>query len=306
MSHPGEEGWMQEYSGIIADPTPAKWQRERKSRRHRRRGIGYPLFPLATHVSDRFPLELIDRILDYLHSDRRTLSSCSQVCRAWLASSKCRLFRNATVRLSRRVATQFIQLLDAPGSIAYYIRHLEMDEFFLMDPPKDLLRNTDLVSITSLRLHGIRGNATLANAMSLTRNFQALTNFELHSSRLSLAQFLGIVGALPLLQRIGLEDVSLGTKPSSVPNDQHSLSHLRELDFQSRSYVSELLDWLLSYERIPAINKLKWETRFPTASIGRFLSAVGPALEYLSLSDAVCHGYSRSMSFRFKIQLFPS
>jgi hypothetical protein len=128
------------------------------------------------------------------------------------------------VRLSRRVATQFIQLLDAPGSIAYCIRHLEIDELFLMDPPKDLLRNTDLVSITSLRLHGIRGNATLANAMSLTRNFQALTNFELHSSRLSLAQFLGIVGALPLLQRIGLEDVSLGTKPFSVPNDQPSLS----------------------------------------------------------------------------------
>ena len=133
----------------------------------------YRISPLPTcdtrirNVSDRFPLELIDRILDYLHSDRRTLSSCSQVCKVWLASSRYQLFRNATVRLSRRVATQFIQLLDAPGSIAYYIRHLEIDELFLTDPPKNL-RITDLVLITSLRLHGIRGNATLANAMSLT------------------------------------------------------------------------------------------------------------------------------------------
>jgi hypothetical protein len=78
------------------------------------------------------------------------------------------------------------------------------------------------------------------------------------------------------------------------------------LDFQSGGYVSDLLDWLPSYEQIPAINTLKLKSRSYTASIGRFLSAVGPTLEYLSLSDAIGHSYTQSMSFRFMIQLLHS
>jgi hypothetical protein len=45
----------------------------------------------------KLPAELMDRIIDFLHSDKRTLSACSLVCKSWVPSSRYHLFRDLTI-----------------------------------------------------------------------------------------------------------------------------------------------------------------------------------------------------------------
>jgi hypothetical protein len=319
MSHPGDDGWMQGYSGVIVESNPVK---QSKQKSHPRRPFVADLGPLSPHVSDRFPPELVDRILDHLHSDRNTLSSCSLVCKAWLASSRYQLFGNATVRLHQNNAAQFFELLDAPSSIACYICHLEVEEgrFYRLPDSEDsesqvndseagddgiLPRVTGLVSITSLRLRSLHGDLPHAVTRSLMRNFQTLIELELYSCVLeSFAQFLCIVGTLPLLQRIRLAFVCWDNELSSAPDNQRPLSHLRDLDFHSSDHVSELLDWLLSYERVPAISHLKLDCITQAATTGQFLYALGPTLEHIVLRGFTDH--SKRMSIRSVTLLFHS
>lgn len=44
-----------------------------------------------------FPLEIIDRILDYLHKDRRSLKNASLVCKNWLPTSRFHLFHHIVI-----------------------------------------------------------------------------------------------------------------------------------------------------------------------------------------------------------------
>ena len=122
-----------------------------------------------------------------LYNDRCTLSSHSLVCKAWLTSSRYKLFRKAYVRLvSGKGATEFRKPSDVPGSIAYYTHHLEIYSFFQTDPHHHVLRFTGFVSITSLW----PGQINHAAAVFCTQNFQILTTIRLSSSRLSFVSFL--------------------------------------------------------------------------------------------------------------------
>ena len=47
----------------------------------------------------RLPPELIDRIIDYLHSDPRSLAACSLVCKLWEPTSRFHLFRRIDLSL---------------------------------------------------------------------------------------------------------------------------------------------------------------------------------------------------------------
>ncbi|KAG7447428.1 uncharacterized protein BT62DRAFT_892499 [Guyanagaster necrorhizus] len=45
----------------------------------------------------RFPPELCDRFIDFLHDDRKALKECSLVCRAWIPASRFHLFERSDV-----------------------------------------------------------------------------------------------------------------------------------------------------------------------------------------------------------------
>ncbi|KAK0446142.1 hypothetical protein EV421DRAFT_1792681 [Armillaria borealis] len=72
------------------------------------------------------PPELIDFIIDLLHDDLSSLSTCALVCSQWLARSRFNGF--ATVQLWPWRASQFFHLLDAPEcTFASYISRIEFD-----------------------------------------------------------------------------------------------------------------------------------------------------------------------------------
>jgi hypothetical protein len=70
-----------------------------------------------------FPAELTDRIIDFLHSDKDALSSCSLVCKSWLPSSR----YHCSLCISSRNVDSFVKLLDSPiSTIAKYAHCLEL------------------------------------------------------------------------------------------------------------------------------------------------------------------------------------
>lgn len=54
--------------------------------------------PLPKILSDQIPQELFEQFIYYLGDDRRALSACSIVCRAWFAVSRYHLFAPLVVR----------------------------------------------------------------------------------------------------------------------------------------------------------------------------------------------------------------
>jgi hypothetical protein len=229
------------------------------------------------------------------------------VCKA---SGRYQLFLDAVVHLRYDSdAFKFSRLLDGAGSITRYIHHLDVFYNFRKDLPEGILRFPEFVSITSLHLRYTHSNTIPTVAISLGQKFQTLTTFELDFISLPFAQFLGIVEAFPLLQRMSLINVTLDGEPS--PNNQpFLLSHLRELELDFCAYFSELLDWLLAYEQIPAIKKFKL-CKHPQhldisgdRAVGRFLRSIGPALEHLHLCFRI--DPMHSMAFRFRRVQFHS
>lgn len=74
----------------------------------------YP--PLAWYTRRRalvntIPTELIERILDHLYDDVRTLKACTLVCRAWFTRSRYHLF--AHVQLGSPRIDEFLHCFDA-------------------------------------------------------------------------------------------------------------------------------------------------------------------------------------------------
>jgi hypothetical protein len=82
---------------------------------------------------------------------------------------------------------------------------------------------------------------------------------------------------------------------------------LQELDFGSDHpfHTLEMLNWLLSYDRIPPIRRLKLEFTIKKAAlcaIGGLLRALGPTLEHLTFDNII--DYTQSMSFMVEMHLF--
>jgi hypothetical protein len=75
------------------------------------------------------PPELHDIIIGFLYDDIPTLASCALVCKDWLPSSRCHLFRR--LELKPWTARKFLRLLESPlhgPAIAPHVRNLYIHE----------------------------------------------------------------------------------------------------------------------------------------------------------------------------------
>ncbi|TCD65525.1 hypothetical protein EIP91_002533 [Steccherinum ochraceum] len=85
----------------------------------------------STHLEplrSPFPPELVDRIIDNLHSDKKSLKACSMVARQWLNASQYHLFERTTVHANESAGfSRFHEdLLDSSRGMRFYIRELDL------------------------------------------------------------------------------------------------------------------------------------------------------------------------------------
>ena len=77
----------------------------------------------------RFPQEIYDMIIDHLHDDKRALSTCSMVCRAWTSPSRYHLFQSLVLEdshLRGPAMEDFHNLLDMRPEACEYVRALKI------------------------------------------------------------------------------------------------------------------------------------------------------------------------------------
>ena len=134
--------------------------------------------------SPRLPVELTDRIIDFCHDDKKTLSNCTLTHPSWLPASRFHLFHTITLFGGQDRATQFEFII--PGrpstlsrrwSILPYIRIVKIESFSTYH------RAAQLASIAYLA-HEIR-------------RFRSIEHLSTPSVHVSLGQYLlGPVDAL--------------------------------------------------------------------------------------------------------------
>ena len=79
----------------------------------------------------KFPSELFDVVIDFLHNDLKTLRACSLVSRAWVASSRLHIFRNVTIHHCTRKGTsssdchRLFDIVSNSAGISSFVKHLQ-------------------------------------------------------------------------------------------------------------------------------------------------------------------------------------
>lgn len=73
------------------------------------------------------PPEIVDRIIDFRHHDRRTLAQCSLVCTKWLPAARFHLFRSIFIKRQKRLEELSTFIRAKPQTttpVSVHIRHL--------------------------------------------------------------------------------------------------------------------------------------------------------------------------------------
>ncbi|KAF7329242.1 Cytoplasmic protein [Mycena kentingensis (nom. inval.)] len=125
----------------------------------------------------RLPIELCERVIDDLESDRHTLGACALVCSNWTQRSRFQLF--STTHVSESNARQFLELLASSSSVRSYITHLTID----IPSASHLLKIAAhpafgrLSSVQTLHIRNIDWTSLpLANQLALERYLAQLQN----------------------------------------------------------------------------------------------------------------------------------
>ena len=77
---------------------------------------------LSKHL--QLPAELVNLIIDELRYDKRSLSSCSRVCRSWLPRSSVHIFHTFSISCSPNNASAFLPLIPSSARVLSSIREL--------------------------------------------------------------------------------------------------------------------------------------------------------------------------------------
>ncbi|KAJ6569484.1 hypothetical protein B0H19DRAFT_1257126 [Mycena capillaripes] len=251
----------------------------------------------------RFPLEIVELVIDHSFDDRETLRSCSLVSFQWGASSRLHLFRTVTFRNAHSIQT-LVELLESPlSTLARAIRRVfvEIGLNFKFNFTRDqvdnyapyLTRFSDVCAVESLQFIQ---HSSPSGARAFSESYQLfLPPWSCFKSIRSLrfdavdasANMKGFIASFPALRELEMDrmfwrselwDQALSTIPPP---------HLRAVRI-SRSPMDVILDWLLldSSHSPPTSRLLELSSISDrqTVSVARYVEACGPVLEHLSLS----------------------
>jgi hypothetical protein len=153
------------------------------------------------------PSELIDAVIDHLHSDKMALAACALVCKEWLPASRYHLY--STISVNEGNIQKFFDTLDTPLCIwRPLVRHLNMTGIrryavSWLDGAH-LQKLSTLVAVKKLSLRNF--NSYEAHLVRILYAFGGIN--ELHISRGLFSSFLHLMQmiiAFPL-KRLTLEE----------------------------------------------------------------------------------------------------
>ncbi|KAJ6493815.1 hypothetical protein DFH09DRAFT_1450925 [Mycena vulgaris] len=170
------------------------------------------------------PPEVVDFIVDGNHGDKKTLSSCSLVCKAWLQSSRYCLFSDFDVYVGPNVGASFLKLLNHPlCTIIYCIRSISIypgvpDQHGVASLGETTITGlTKLKHVSSLRIHNHRGRILKPTLDLLASHFNEVTSLRMSNPFPSFNDAIEFIAMFPLLKSIDFYPWCIDATPTTSP-----------------------------------------------------------------------------------------
>lgn len=220
-------------------------------------------------TSAQLPLELFERIIDFLHSDKRALCACSLVCRSWYLCSQRQLCYRVVIRDRRDLNAIQGKAYHARNVILKFTRELEVNSIQSNILRRNALGAVPLVvgyhmpNVQRLKLQSCLYVPLLPVCPLSICRFRSLVHLQLVSFELSCFSILrSIISQLPKLLEL---ELSHGTvSHSSAPISGYSgktdceIPQLRKLRLGhlGEELLSPLASWILLQETCRQVTTL--------------------------------------------------
>ncbi|KAJ7487795.1 hypothetical protein FB451DRAFT_727396 [Mycena latifolia] len=243
-----------------------------------------------------FPPELVDITLDFLYDDVLALIRCSQVCKAWVPTSRFHLWAMRIVHFTGEVdanTDRLVRLLSNPFStLAAAVRRVSLgsisqqrDLMLLMDkisPCSSVLQASRSLYLRAIIWKGIdESSRTL-----FVSKFSSLT--ELVFSNMKFGTFddmAGVLAAFPNLQRLYFVRVQWhgGPPHTGSPALQLTFPKLNTLEIDYG--CQDVIDWIrLCGENFPRLSTFHMKLSDVVPSSESFSPAFAPSLEHIEIA----------------------
>jgi hypothetical protein len=240
----------------------------------------------------RFPPELFDIIINFLHEDRKTLAACALVCRSWVPASRYHSFSKIT--LDPWTWRNAGLLLSPANTITDAVQHLVLEKVGCF---RGLLKITSrLPNITRLTLrksseHSQHFSPSLSQ-LGLSPFMKNLKSLELvNVCFLTVETLISLLRCCPRLQSLHCNTVRIEHFWPPRPDDHLQEAVVPELKALSVWQSPWLLDSVVRYWgcSIPRLAKLDLGVHFhvsrdPLRLTETLLDAAGPSLQDLRLT----------------------
>jgi hypothetical protein len=233
------------------------------------------------------PPELIETIIDMLHTDRAALATCALVCRSWLPRTRYHLFSEVTIT-SAAVLTRL-----SSSTFTSAVKHLVLHTIENFDQSICRLSN-----VSKMSLRGIHWSMTPVsppiNLIPLLRNLESL-HIELVSIDGHGAILFALLRQCSQLQSLSCYNIWYGAEDVAQSQRLHELEAeitpgLRSLTIHP-GVEPLLLDWFGSWWKSAAPPLMKLDLQFYSlADLDDSMSlfeAVGSGLQVLWISVAM-------------------
>lgn len=239
-----------------------------------------------------FPGEVVDAIIDFLHSNRVALTQCSSVCRSWLPSARYHLFERVILHGSN-IDTYLALRMSPFCTFPPYIQHLTLEcwrNFTASENLSDELIRHRFGGLSSVKSIEILGTvwcelfeAAPGSFFACFPDLKHLEICEVYVEPLDgLCQF---ATTFPLLRSLSLYDV--GWDVTELDLSRIGIDHpppplLESLRLRG-CYTRDILNWLLVQQPIAPVAVLDLGNVRPADahSIGVYLRKLGPILRHL-------------------------
>lgn len=253
-------------------------------------------------LGPRFPPELSDAVIDFLHDDKKTLRECALVCKAWVATSRLHLFQEITLQVKDgRFPEAFVKILRSAPALSSSIKVLHVRSAAThsretLHPLSALSVLDHLLALHSLILHVPIIDASETSDVCWSHSPLKLLQLHLSCSTLQLAKTLEFFSRVPVDEFCALERLRTEYHRVLPVADVHidpgswQIKNVRLLS-GSMDYLTSLLPTYFHALR-PAISRDKlvsFTAAFdasdpePLRDLRDFITTTGEQLVYLRL-----------------------
>ncbi|KAJ7117580.1 hypothetical protein C8R44DRAFT_854423 [Mycena epipterygia] len=258
------------------------------------------------------PAELIGLLIDKLHyfEDRLTLEACGLVCKAWLYSSRARVF--ADVYLHKDNITSFcdiaessilpimefvrnmtLEYIEDPSlSALHRVRSLFWDEAgtAISDLNDDIQRLGPFPAVKFLRLE-MSSEMLDRHSVFFGKIFPNLWTLDIDAVNTgSMGSILRAIASFPSLNSLKIRDLDHKyTITDPISPAYQFPPGLRAVDISARD-VDDFFRWLLSLDTVPIFPSVSTWNAWPdeNSQLGKYLCRIGPGLRHLCLDSYMC------------------